>query len=69
MKVGRSDEGWEIAVCDMDLTQQGRELFGLDKIVCFIWDRFHDQWRILIGRSYSASNKCIAISFLNTPPT
>jgi GMP synthase-like glutamine amidotransferase len=32
-KVGRSEDGWEVAVCDMDLTAQGRELFGLDKIV------------------------------------
>lgn len=32
-KVGRSDQGWEIAVCDMDLTEKGKELFGLDKIV------------------------------------
>lgn len=32
-KVGRSDQGWEIAVCDMDLTEKGKELFGLEKIV------------------------------------
>jgi GMP synthase-like glutamine amidotransferase len=32
-KVGRSDQGWEIAVCDMDLTDKGKELFGRDKIV------------------------------------
>ncbi|KAJ5558626.1 hypothetical protein N7535_008843 [Penicillium sp. DV-2018c] len=31
-KVGKSDQGWEIAVCDMDLTDQGKELFGRDKI-------------------------------------
>lgn len=42
VKVGRSDQGWEIAVCDMDLTPQGKDLFGLDKIV-----RFHQssRWR------------------------
>ena len=36
-KVGRSDQGWEIAVCDMDLTEKGKELFGLETIVraCF----------------------------------
>lgn len=32
-KVGRSDQGWEIAVCDMDLTDEGKELFGREKIV------------------------------------
>ncbi|KAJ5123123.1 hypothetical protein N7448_009220 [Penicillium atrosanguineum] len=31
-KVGRSDQGWEIAVCDMDLTEKGKELFGLEKL-------------------------------------
>ncbi|KAJ5997640.1 hypothetical protein N7499_005965 [Penicillium canescens] len=31
-KVGRSDQGWEIAVCDMDLTDKGKELFGREKI-------------------------------------
>ncbi|KAJ5747283.1 uncharacterized protein N7511_008979 [Penicillium nucicola] len=31
-KVGRSDAGWEIAVCDIDLTAEGRKLFGRDKI-------------------------------------
>lgn len=33
VKVGRSDVGWEIAVCDMDLTEQGKKLFGKDKLV------------------------------------
>lgn len=32
-KVGRSDQGWEIAVCDMELTEKGKEVFGLEKIV------------------------------------
>lgn len=32
-KVGRSDAGWEIAVCDMDLTEEGKKLFGKDKLV------------------------------------
>ncbi|PLB47196.1 class I glutamine amidotransferase-like protein [Aspergillus steynii IBT 23096] len=32
VKVGRSDAGWEIAVCDMDLTDQGKKLFGRDKL-------------------------------------
>ncbi|EYE90096.1 type 1 glutamine amidotransferase [Aspergillus ruber CBS 135680] len=31
-KVGRSDAGWEIAVCDMDLTEEGKKLFGKDKL-------------------------------------
>ncbi|RHZ74015.1 hypothetical protein CDV55_108993 [Aspergillus turcosus] len=31
-KVGRSDAGWEIAVCDVDLTEQGKKLFGKDKL-------------------------------------
>ncbi|KAI9928363.1 hypothetical protein ASPWEDRAFT_38807 [Aspergillus wentii DTO 134E9] len=30
--VGRSNDGWEIAVCDMDLTEQGKKIFGKDKL-------------------------------------
>ncbi|QKX58420.1 uncharacterized protein TRUGW13939_05542 [Talaromyces rugulosus] len=30
--VGRSDIGWEISVCDMDLTEKGKELFGTEKL-------------------------------------
>lgn len=33
VKVGRSDKGWEVAVCDVDLTSKGKELFGLDTLV------------------------------------
>lgn len=33
MEVGRSDQGWEIAVCDVDLTAQGKELLGCDKLI------------------------------------
>jgi GMP synthase-like glutamine amidotransferase len=31
--VGRSDIGWEIAVCDVDLTEKGKALFGKDTLV------------------------------------
>ncbi|RAO69754.1 uncharacterized protein BHQ10_005766 [Talaromyces amestolkiae] len=30
--VGRSDIGWEIAVCDVNLTEKGKELFGKEKL-------------------------------------
>lgn len=33
VKVGRSEVGWEISVCEMDLTDKGKELFGRDKLV------------------------------------
>lgn len=33
VKVGRSEIGWEIAVSQMDLTEQGKKLFGKDKLV------------------------------------
>ncbi|KAL2006265.1 hypothetical protein VTN00DRAFT_9919 [Thermoascus crustaceus] len=32
VKVGRSDVGWEISVCEMDLTDKGKELFRRDKL-------------------------------------
>ncbi|KAJ5527114.1 Glutamine amidotransferase type 1, partial [Penicillium frequentans] len=31
-KVGRHDKGWEIAVCEIDLTDKGKEVFKLQKI-------------------------------------
>jgi GMP synthase-like glutamine amidotransferase len=35
MTVGPSDQGWEIAVCDVNLTPEGKELFGRNKLVRF----------------------------------
>lgn len=32
-KLGRSDKGWEVAVTEVDLTDKGKEIFGLDKMV------------------------------------
>ena len=32
-KVGRSDKGWEVAVTEVDLTDKGKQVFGLDKMV------------------------------------
>lgn len=29
----KNDKGWEIAVCDIDLSETGRKLFGKDKLV------------------------------------
>jgi GMP synthase-like glutamine amidotransferase len=34
-KVGRNEKGWELAVCDVDLSEKGKELFQLDTLVCF----------------------------------
>lgn len=28
-----SDKGWEVAVCNVDLTDKGRELFGREQLV------------------------------------
>lgn len=33
-RVGRNTAGWELAVCEVDLTETGKELFGRDKLVC-----------------------------------
>ncbi|EEH40278.1 GMP synthase [Paracoccidioides lutzii Pb01] len=32
LKVGRNENGWEVAVHDVDLTDKGKELFGLRKL-------------------------------------
>ncbi|KAJ5106885.1 hypothetical protein N7456_003560 [Penicillium angulare] len=31
-KAGRNDQGWEVGVCDVDLTEKGKEIFGLEKL-------------------------------------
>ncbi|OJJ75206.1 hypothetical protein ASPBRDRAFT_479990 [Aspergillus brasiliensis CBS 101740] len=31
-RVGRNTAGWELAVCEVDLTETGKELFGRDKL-------------------------------------
>lgn len=33
VKVGRNPDGWEAAVNEVELTQKGKELFRLDKLV------------------------------------
>jgi GMP synthase-like glutamine amidotransferase len=47
VEVGRNNAGWEIAVCDVDLTEKGKELFGVETLVrpllfdlCFVYRRF-----------------------------
>lgn len=37
-KLGRSDKGWEVAVTEVELTEKGKELFQLDKMVRFPFD-------------------------------
>ena len=32
-KVGRSDRGWEVSVCGVDLSARGREVFGKEDLV------------------------------------
>ncbi|KAL2810730.1 class I glutamine amidotransferase-like protein [Aspergillus granulosus] len=32
VEVGRNNAGWEIAVCDVDLTEKGKELFGVETL-------------------------------------
>ena len=34
-KVARSDRGWEASVCEVELTEKGKEIFGKEKLVCF----------------------------------
>lgn len=36
-KVGRGDKGWEISVTPMTLTSKGREIFGVESLVCFFF--------------------------------
>jgi GMP synthase-like glutamine amidotransferase len=34
VKVGRSDDGWEISVLPVQLTAKGKEIFQQDTLVC-----------------------------------
>jgi len=67
-KVGRSDQGWEIAVCEMDLTEKGKELFGREKIVR-PWFSVNVPCRGLTRATNSASSKCTKTSSSTTRPT
>ena len=33
VKVDRSDRGWEVSVTKVQLTEQGKKLFGIDELV------------------------------------
>lgn len=33
-KVDRSDRGWEVSVTPVELTGRGKEIFGLESLVC-----------------------------------
>lgn len=35
-RVGRNPGGWEAAVNDVQLTEKGKDLFGVDQLVCFV---------------------------------
>ena len=34
VKVGRSDDGWEISVLPVELSAKGKEIFQQDRLVC-----------------------------------
>lgn len=34
VKVDRSDRGWEVSVSPVQLTQKGKDLFGVEELVC-----------------------------------
>jgi hypothetical protein len=40
-RVGRSERGWEVSVVPIELTEKGREIFGMKTLVgCFLSDSF-----------------------------
>lgn len=71
VKVGPNEEGWEVAVHDVDLTEQGKQLFGLEKLVltcslsaCLLPFKHDDQLPANGIEISSVSNKCIVTSSL-----
>ena len=61
VKVGRSDEGWEIAVLPVQLTVKGKELFKQDTLV-----RSSPLMVALLLTSDRAFTKCTETLFSNT---
>ena len=57
--VGKSDKGWEVAVTDVDLTDKGKEIFKLDKIVSEKFDHGSLQFDTNPG-DYRVFTRCIA---------
>ncbi|KAF5669414.1 GMP synthase (glutamine-hydrolyzing) [Fusarium heterosporum] len=43
-QLGRSNKGWEVAVTEVDLTDKGKEIFGLDKM------RIHQMHRDIVDK-------------------
>lgn len=74
VKVDRSDRGWEVSVTKVQLTEQGKKLFGIDELVSVkriamrSWVEQQQQQEALYaddcGRLYT---KCIAISCMSIP--
>jgi GMP synthase-like glutamine amidotransferase len=58
-KLGRSNKGWEVAVTEVDLTDKGKEIFGLDKMVRPICCA-RDCTTVSLTLLHSAFTKCIA---------
>jgi GMP synthase-like glutamine amidotransferase len=42
VKVDRSDKGWEVSVVKVDLTAKGKELLGIEDLVCIMKDNHHE---------------------------
>jgi hypothetical protein len=62
-RVGRSDKGWEVSVCEIELSKAGEELFGKNNLVCLSISAFSFFVRDLLKRDDdSLYNKCTATS-------
>jgi anthranilate/para-aminobenzoate synthase component II len=65
-RVGKSDKGWEVAVTDVDLTDKGKAIFQLEKMVSLHAVAFRRAQYIAcanIKLSCSASTRCIVMLF------
>jgi hypothetical protein len=67
-KVGRNPDGWEAAVNDVQLSEKGKELFGVDKLVCCATEFLCQLgWPRRLLTVHSGYIKCIAIVSSITP--
>lgn len=73
VKVDRSDRGWEVSVTKVQLTEQGKKLFGIDELVSVkriamrSWVEQQQQEALYADNCGRLYIKCIAISCMSIP--
>lgn len=69
-KVGRNAKGWEVAVTDVNLTPEGKKVFGMEKMVCSVPVSGVFFFKVWVGTNPAASEstRCIPTLSPTFPP-